>query len=142
MQMDQKPVDLNVLQNHPEMSVLDVKNTSGIHRSFWSSHRWNHPYFDEIEAFEPDESALKRVELQFPKPIEETKCLYVDDLDKLKVLMDHIEMQRELAIDLEVGVVRVTDLNSRPGDDCSTTRTDRIKVSPVSCKYHHGRKIS
>lgn len=43
--------------------------------------------------------------LQFPKTVEETKCLYVDDLDKLKILMDHIEMQQELAIDLEVGAV-------------------------------------
>ena len=122
MQMDQKPVDLNVLQNHPEMSVLDTKDAARIHRSFCSSYRWNHPYFDEIEAFEPDETVLKRVEpqvrrkvslsletspsnlFQFPKTVEETKCLYVDDLDKLKVLMDHIEMQRELAIDLEVSV--------------------------------------
>lgn len=64
MQMDQKPVDLNVLQNHPEMSVLDVNDAARMHRSLFCLHRWNHPYFDEIEAFEPDETALKRVEPQ------------------------------------------------------------------------------
>ena len=39
---------------------------------------------------------------QIPKSIEETKCLFVDTTDKLKTLMDHIELQSELAIDLEV----------------------------------------
>ncbi len=42
MQMDLQPIDLDLLQKHPE--VLD------------------HPYFDEIEAFEPDEILLKYVE--------------------------------------------------------------------------------
>ncbi|CAF4276976.1 unnamed protein product, partial [Adineta steineri] len=36
-----------------------------------------------------------------PKPIEETKCLFVDTVDKLKIMIDHIELQSELAIDLE-----------------------------------------
>ncbi len=61
-----------------------------------------HPYFDEIESFEPDESLLKEVEPQLPKPIDETKCLYVDTPDKLQTMIDHIEVQSELAIDLEV----------------------------------------
>ncbi|CAF1590533.1 unnamed protein product [Adineta ricciae] len=60
-----------------------------------------HPYFDEIETFEPDESVLKQVEPQKPQPIEETKYLFVDTPDTLKIMMDHIEQQTELAIDLE-----------------------------------------
>ncbi|CAF1195051.1 unnamed protein product [Adineta steineri] len=81
MQMDMEPIDLELLQRHPE--VLD------------------HPYFDEIEAFQPDEILLKSVMPQYPKAIEETKCLFVDSLDKLKTMMDHIEIQSELAVDLE-----------------------------------------
>lgn len=80
--------------------------------------RLEHPYFDEIESFEPDEILLKPVEprviearwwtndiriiFQFPQPIDQTKCLFVDTKEKLKTMIDHIEIQSELAIDLEV----------------------------------------
>ncbi|UJR25986.1 hypothetical protein I4U23_007334 [Adineta vaga] len=60
-----------------------------------------HPYFDEIETFQPDESLFKEVEPQKPKSVEETKYLYVDTSEKLQTMMDHIEKQTELAIDLE-----------------------------------------
>ncbi|CAF4286236.1 unnamed protein product, partial [Adineta steineri] len=80
-QLDPHSYDVLILDKHPEILL--------------------HPYFDEIEAFEPDQSLLKEVEPQLPKPIEETKCLFVDTVDKLKIMIDHIELQSELAIDLE-----------------------------------------
>lgn len=81
-----------------------------------------HPYFDEIESFEPNELLLQPVEpkvkrkneekcllkkifsfvVKVPKSLEETKCLFVDTIDKLQTMMDHLELQSELAIDLEV----------------------------------------
>ena len=61
-----------------------------------------HPYFDEIEAFEPDESLLKEVTPQIPKPVDEKKYLFVDTPEKLQTMINHIELQSELAIDLEV----------------------------------------
>lgn len=80
-QLDGQTIDINLLEKHPELLL--------------------HPYFDEIEAFEPDESLLTSVQPQIPKPIEETKYSFVDTPDALKTMMDHIENQTELAIDLE-----------------------------------------
>ncbi|CAF3327692.1 unnamed protein product [Rotaria socialis] len=80
-QFDARPFDMLLLDRHPE--VLQ------------------HPYFDEIEAFEPNDNLLKEVTPQLPKSLDETKYLYVDTSDKLKTMNDHIENQSELAIDLE-----------------------------------------
>lgn len=93
------------------------------------SPRLLHPYFDEIEAFEPAEHLLKEVEpqvrtkrsdevrrlsdeflsIKVPKPIGETKCSFVDTIDKLQTMMNHIEMRSELAVDLEVRLLCTDD---------------------------------
>jgi exosome complex exonuclease RRP6 len=80
-QVDSRSFDSYLFDKHPELLF--------------------HPYLDEIEAFEPDESLLIEVEPQKPKPVDATKYLYVDTPDKLQTMMNHIELQSELAIDLE-----------------------------------------
>ena len=57
MQMDSQPIDLDLLQKHPEMFVF-----FSIELRTKSIFRFEHPYFDEIEAFEPNEILLKPVE--------------------------------------------------------------------------------
>ncbi|CAF0947027.1 unnamed protein product [Rotaria sordida] len=133
MQMNFEPIDLGLLEKHPE--ILD------------------HPYFDEISAFEPDEMLLKKIEPQFPKLIEETKYLFVDTIDKLKIMMDHIEIQFELAVDLEhhsyrsyQGFTCLMQISSRTEDFLIDTLTLRDELSilnnvftnPVVLKVFHG----
>jgi hypothetical protein len=57
--MDLEPIDLDLLQRHPEVSVIFLTEKNEFHSFFF---RLDHPYFDEIEAFEPDETLLKPVE--------------------------------------------------------------------------------
>jgi len=79
--VDSQMIEPTLLEKHPELLA--------------------HPYFDEIESFEPNELLLQPVEPKVPKSLEETKCSFVDTLDKLQTMMDHLELQSELAIDLE-----------------------------------------
>ncbi|CAF5149377.1 unnamed protein product, partial [Rotaria sp. Silwood1] len=131
--MNFESIDPNLLEKHPE--ILD------------------HPYFDEITAFEPDEILLKKIEPQYPKSIEETKYLFVDTVEKLKIMMDHIEMQLELAVDLEhhsyrsyQGFTCLMQISSRTEDFLIDTLTLRDELSilnnvftnPKVLKVFHG----
>ncbi|CAF1371873.1 unnamed protein product [Adineta ricciae] len=133
MQVDLEPGNLDLLQRHPEL--LD------------------HPYFNEIEVFEPDETFLRRTEPQFPKSMDDTKYLFIDTSEKLKTMMDHIELQTELAIDLEhhsyrsyQGFTCLMQISSRTEDflvDTLLLRDDlsilnNVFTNPKILKVFHG----
>ncbi|CAF4023045.1 unnamed protein product [Rotaria sp. Silwood2] len=127
-QMNFEPIDLDLLQKHPE--ILD------------------HPYFDEIRIFEPDEMLLKKIEPQFPKSIEETKYLFVDTIEKLKTMMDHIEIQLELAIDLEhhsyrsyQGFTCLMQISSRTEDFLIDTLTLRDELSILNNVFTNSKVL-
>ncbi|CAF3293502.1 unnamed protein product [Rotaria socialis] len=132
-QMNFEPIGLDLLEKYPE--ILD------------------HPYANEITSFEPDETVLKLGDLHFPKAIEQTKCLFVDTTDTLKTMMDHIEMQSELAIDLEhhsyrsyQGFTCLMQISSRTEDFLIDTLALRDELSilnniftnPKVLKVFHG----
>lgn len=60
--MDTEPIDLSLLEKHPEMFVFDI--FTPITKLKLSNFRLNHPYLDEILAFEPDKTVLKLTEPQ------------------------------------------------------------------------------
>ncbi|CAF0798614.1 unnamed protein product [Rotaria sp. Silwood1] len=132
-QLDSRSSDTLLLERHPEILL--------------------HPYFDEIEAFEPNENLLKEVKVQVPKSLDETKYLFVDTPDKLKTMIDHIEIQSELAIDLEhhsyrsyQGFTCLMQISSRTEDfliDTITLRDElnilnNIFTNPNIVKVFHG----
>ncbi|CAF4284985.1 unnamed protein product, partial [Didymodactylos carnosus] len=61
----------------------------------------DHPYFNSMESFEPAEVLLKQCEPLVPTPLEKTKYVFVDTVDEMKDMINHIENQQELAIDCE-----------------------------------------
>ncbi|CAF2310522.1 unnamed protein product [Rotaria sp. Silwood2] len=132
-QLDSRSFDTLLLERHPELLL--------------------HPYFDEIEAFEPNENLLKEVKVQLSKSLDETKYLFVDTPDKLKTMIDHIEIQSELAIDLEhhsyrsyQGFTCLMQISSRTEDFLIDTLTLRdelnilnnIFTNPNIVKVFHG----
>ncbi|CAF4224231.1 unnamed protein product, partial [Didymodactylos carnosus] len=60
-----------------------------------------HPFHHEIQKFQAGGDLLKFVEPQRPKTLDETTYVYVDTIDKLNNMMDHLKEQQELAVDCE-----------------------------------------
>ncbi|CAF1366197.1 unnamed protein product, partial [Didymodactylos carnosus] len=113
----------------------------------------DHPYFDEIEAFEPEEELLKHVEPQVPKTLDQTPYVFVDTIHELKNMLDHIENQQELAIDLEhhsyrsyQGFTCLLQISSRTNDYIVDTLALRdelhilnnVFTNPKVTKVFHG----
>ncbi|CAF1527113.1 unnamed protein product, partial [Didymodactylos carnosus] len=59
------------------------------------------PYYREIQAFKLTHEQIQLRTPQVPKSLDDTKYVYVDCKVELNKMMDHIKLQRELAIDLE-----------------------------------------
>ncbi|GIY19961.1 hypothetical protein CDAR_583751 [Caerostris darwini] len=60
-----------------------------------------HPYEWEIEKFTPQEEDLQTVEPVFPKPLEDTKFIFVKTEDELKKMCETLNKEKEIAVDLE-----------------------------------------
>ncbi|GIY33202.1 hypothetical protein CEXT_14871 [Caerostris extrusa] len=60
-----------------------------------------HPYEWEIEKFSPQEEDLQTVEPVFPKPLEDTKFIFVKTEDELKKMCETLNKEKEIAVDLE-----------------------------------------
>ncbi|CAF1505045.1 unnamed protein product, partial [Didymodactylos carnosus] len=60
-----------------------------------------HPFHHQIQQFQAGGDLLKFVEPQPPKTLDETTYIYVDTIDKLNNMMDHLKEQQELAVDCE-----------------------------------------
>ncbi|CAF4519522.1 unnamed protein product, partial [Didymodactylos carnosus] len=80
-------------------------------------------YYREIQAFKLTHEQIQLRTPQVPKSLDDTKYVYVDCKVELNKMMDHIKLQRELAIDLEAhqfrsyyGFTCLIQMSSRTND--------------------------
>ena len=66
-----------------------------------------HPYEYELNHLEFPEDKLKVAQLQMYKSLEQTPFTWVDDANKLQVLLSKLEKAKEIAIDLEVYIYHI-----------------------------------
>ncbi|CAF4355227.1 unnamed protein product, partial [Didymodactylos carnosus] len=111
--------------------IFDYVNDTQPHRceKYKSSVPQQHPFYDEIKKFQSDSELLKSVRSQvfihtehliktpvllvlssvFSYPLDDATYLYVDTIDMLKGMMDHLEKQQQFAVDCEVFHVGISD---------------------------------
>ncbi|CAF0946649.1 unnamed protein product [Didymodactylos carnosus] len=80
-------------------------------------------YYYELESFKVPPQQFELCEEQTPKSLQDTKYEYVDAGEKLKNMVDHIQLQSEIAVDLEAhqhrsyyGFTCLVQISSRTAD--------------------------
>ncbi|XP_005994065.1 exosome component 10 isoform X1 [Latimeria chalumnae] len=112
-----------------------------------------HPYQYELDHFVPAETLLKKPEPQMYKPLSETSCHFINNLDELVELNEKLCRYKEFAVDLEhhsyrsfLGLTCLMQISTRDEDfiiDTLELRSDLYILNeaftdPAIVKIFHG----